>query len=109
MWAIAARARAGHAAKNTLLRWFAFLPLKEFGRVDEISKRAHVADRRQIQFSLDTSAYIGKEFNEVLLVLRFELKYKDTGVPGYIHHIMYYPFGVMGRENLRKMLSEGFD
>ena len=93
-------------AENTVLRWFAFLPLKDLGRIDQISKCVPLTSHRQIQYELDISAYVGKEFDEIILVLRFEVKYRETGVPGRLHNILYYPFGAHGRENLRKMLKE---
>lgn len=94
-------------AKNNLLRWFAFVPLKSFGPIDRISTRVPVTGRKQIQYDLDIGAYIGKEFDEIILVLRFEMKYRKTGAPGRLHYILYYPFGAQGRENLRRILRDG--
>jgi len=92
-------------AKNTILRWFAFLPLKEFGRIEEIYKEVALTDRKQIQYHLDIGAYTGKESDEIIFVLRFDMKYSETGAPGRLRSILYYPFGAQGRENLRKMLA----
>lgn len=91
--------------KNTLLRWFAFLQLKDFGRIDQVLEVVTKKDGRRINYQLDINAYIGKEFNEIILVLRFEMRYSETGHPGNLHHILYYPFGAQGRENLRRILS----
>ncbi len=93
-------------ARDTLLRWFAFLPLKECGEIEQISCRIPRENRREIQYDLSIGVYIGKEHNEVLLVLRFEMRYRECGVPGRLHHILYYPFGVTGRENLRRALRK---
>ncbi len=91
--------------KNTILRWFAFLPLKEFGRIEAIHKEVALTGRKRIQYLLDIGAYIGKESDEIILVLRFDMKYSETGAPGRLHHILYYPFGAQGRDNLRKVLA----
>jgi len=91
--------------KNTLLRWFAFLPLKNFGRIDQILEAVPRKDGRRIEYQLDINTYIGKEFDEIMLVLRFEMQYSETGRPGKLHYILYYPFGAEGRNNLRRILS----
>ncbi|NQU08284.1 MAG: hypothetical protein HQ583_06955 [Candidatus Abyssubacteria bacterium] len=93
-------------ARDTLLRWFAFLPLKECAEIDQISHRVPRESGREIQYDLGIGVYIGKEHDEVLLVLRFEMRYRERGVPGRLHHILYYPFGATGRENLRRALRE---
>ena len=89
-----------------MLRWFAFLPLKDFGQIDLITASPRAAGGNEIRYELGINAYIGKESDEIILVLRFEMKYMETGKPGELHYILYYPFGEVGRKNLRRMLAE---
>lgn len=75
--------------RNALLRWFAFLPLKDFGRIDRISAASRTRDGREVRYRLTISAYIGKEANEIILVLRFEMEYEEDGRPGRLHYILW--------------------
>jgi hypothetical protein len=92
--------------KDTVLRWFAFLPLKDFGQIDVLTAIPRAVGGKEIRYELGINAYIGKEADEIILVLRFEMKYTETGRSGQLHYILYYPFGEVGRVNLRRMLLE---
>jgi len=92
--------------KDTVLRWFAFLPLKDFGQIDVLTAVPRAFGGKEIRYELGINAYIGKEADEIILVLRFEMKYTETGKAGQLHYILYYPFGEIGRANLRRMLLE---
>ena len=83
--------------------------MKNFGRIDRSSAIAPKNDERRINYQLDITASIGKEFDEIILVLRFEMQYSETGRPGKLHYILYYPFGAEGRDKLRKILHENME
>lgn len=101
--------------KDTFIRWLAFQPLKYFGTVDEAAKSVPLTSGKQALWFQRIGAYIGKEKDEILLVLELRAKLTAKGYrvkflsPAAFNYKIFYPLGAPGRQSLRKILQTHFD
>jgi len=97
--------------KSIFMRRLGFQNLKSFGIIDEARKIILLRSGKQAIWFQKIGAYIGKEKNEILFVLRFRAKLTIRGrgikflTSNVFNYTLYYPFGASGRESLRKILK----
>jgi hypothetical protein len=97
--------------KDISIGWLGFQILKSFGIIDEASKIIPLKSGKQAIWAQKIGAYIGKEKNELLLILGFRSKLTVKGrkikflKSNVFNYTLYYPFGASGRESLRKALQ----
>ena len=97
--------------KSIFVRWFTFKTLRYFGIIDDVTKSVQLGSGKQAFWFQRISAYIGKENDEILLILKIRSKLIVKGYrikflsPAVFNYTLYYPFGTSGREFLRSAFN----
>jgi hypothetical protein len=97
--------------KDIFIRRLAFQPLKYFGIIDEASKSVPLTSGKEAFWFQRIGAYIGKEKDEILLVLELRAKLTAKGYrvkflsPAAFNYKLYYPLGAPARQFLREILQ----
>lgn len=95
--------------KDRFMRRVAFQPLKYFGIIDKATRSWPLRHGKEGFWFQSIGAYIGREDDEILLLLRLRSKlvvrrrFVRFLYPAVFNYLLYFPFGAPSREFLRKV------
>ena len=102
------------SVEKKILQVLGFDPIKYLGQINEEKKIVTAESGRAYYWFQRIDTIVGKENEETILVLKTNSKLTEKNpfiklLPfrrTVFNYVFYYPFGVKGRESLRKILKK---